>query len=199
MSLAALTTLRTYLRGDAGMQAWFAAEYGKQPRHFIGYKRPVNANDFPALCYVPVRERLGVQPFDELLVSLVLCVNEPGLADDVFDGVAKLAALEDKVVALLQATAAPVSVVDGLITVTTDLGVRHPFYETELQFTLRVPASIGLDDTALTALADFATFHADYDIDPLQPQAEHEKWAAEPPVYTASRPELSDHLTNLQD
>lgn len=42
------------------------------------------------------------------------------------------------------------------------------------------------------ALADFKTFNADYDIDPHQPQAEHEKWAQQPPDYTASRPELTD-------
>lgn len=49
-----------------------------------------------------------------------------------------------------------------------------------------------IDAAALAALADFKTFNADYDIDPHQPQAEHIKWAQQPPDYTASRPELTD-------
>lgn len=50
----------------------------------------------------------------------------------------------------------------------------------------------GVDETAL---GDFVTFHADYDIDPFQPQTEHVKWAAEPPDLTASRPELTETIT----
>jgi hypothetical protein len=49
-----------------------------------------------------------------------------------------------------------------------------------------------IDETTLGA---FVTFHADYDIDPFQAQTEHLKWAAEPPDYTASRPELTDTTT----
>jgi len=47
----------------------------------------------------------------------------------------------------------------------------------------------------LTTLDAFVTFHADYDADPHQAQAEHVKWAQEPPDYTTSRPELTDTTT----
>ena len=43
-------------------------------------------------------------------------------------------------------------------------------------------------------LADFKTFHADYDIDPHQAQAEHDKWLQEPPDHSTSAPELTDQL-----
>lgn len=43
-------------------------------------------------------------------------------------------------------------------------------------------------------LANFETFHADYDIDPHQPPSEHTKWAQEPPDLSTSAPELSDTL-----
>lgn len=49
-----------------------------------------------------------------------------------------------------------------------------------------------------TTLADFKTFHADYDVEPLADGAEHDKWLAEPPDHTGSAPELSDTL-NLQE
>lgn len=47
-------------------------------------------------------------------------------------------------------------------------------------------------------LADFKTFHADYDIDPHQASAEHKKWLQEPPDISTSAPELTDQL-NLQE
>lgn len=47
----------------------------------------------------------------------------------------------------------------------------------------------------VTALGGFVTFHADYDADPHQPPAEHDKWAEEPPDYTTSAPELTDTTT----
>jgi len=89
MSLANLNVLRAYIKNDAGLQAYWTAHYGKQPRHFIGYKRPVSANDFPAVCYVPVKALRGMQPFEDESVSLVLCIHEPAMADDVFDGMAR--------------------------------------------------------------------------------------------------------------
>lgn len=80
MSLATLTTLRTHLKADAALSAWFAGHYpGITPKHYIGYKKPVNANDYPAICYVPVREQLGGVPFDTALVSLVVSLNEKGI------------------------------------------------------------------------------------------------------------------------
>jgi len=67
-----------------------------------------------------------------------------------------------------------------------------------LQLTAKA-TNAAIDDTVMASLADFATFHADFDVDPHQAQTEHQKWAAEPPDYTASRPELTDDLTTLQD
>lgn len=50
----------------------------------------------------------------------------------------------------------------------------------------------------LGRLADFKTFHADYDIAPHEATAEHAKWLQEPPDHSASTPDLSDTL-NLQE
>ena len=43
-------------------------------------------------------------------------------------------------------------------------------------------------------LAEFKTFHADYDIDPHQASTEHTKWLQEPANQSTSKPELSDTL-----
>lgn len=46
-----------------------------------------------------------------------------------------------------------------------------------------------------TALGDFITFNAQYDIDPHASDAEHQKWKAEPPDYSTSKPDLTDNVT----
>ena len=43
-------------------------------------------------------------------------------------------------------------------------------------------------------LADFKTFHADYDIDAQQSSAEHNNWLREPPELGSSAPSVSDTL-----
>lgn len=48
------------------------------------------------------------------------------------------------------------------------------------------------------ALAQFTTFHADYDIKPFDSADEHAKWLQEPADYSASKPELTD-TTTLQE
>lgn len=137
MSLTSLTALRTYLKANAPLTAWFAANYpGKPVKHFIGYKKPVNAGDYPALCYVPVRSAIGGQPFDRVTVSIVLSVNEKGVTDDVFDGVQKSDDCSVLIINALRSSGSPFNIEGDIVNVTTDLGLTHPFYDTELQFTL---------------------------------------------------------------
>ncbi len=65
---------------------------------------------------------------------------------------------------------------------------------------LQAAAEVGLPGTlALDTLADFKTFHADYDVDPHQAATEHDKWLQEPPDLGASAPELSDTLSLHQE
>lgn len=47
----------------------------------------------------------------------------------------------------------------------------------------------------ISQLADFKTFHADYDIEPQALPGEHQKWAQEPPDHSTSAPELSDTIS----
>jgi hypothetical protein len=195
MSLAAIKKLRTYIKADAALAAWCTAHYGKPLRHLIGYKNPVNANDYPAICYVPVRAKRGEQPNEEEMVSIVIGVNEKEMVDDVFVGVERSAEAAKLIVGRLLIYGSSISIKDDVITETTDLGTGHPFYESELQFVMLVEPSTAVDDAALAAMDDFVTIHADYDVDPHQPQAEHIKWAEEPPDYTTSAPELTDTTT----
>lgn len=188
--IATLKAIRDDLQADPTLSAWYQSHYQKQPRHFIGYKKPVNANDYPALCYVPARERIGTQPFGRLTVSLVVSVSAQDMTDDIFDGVAQSDAVVQLICNRLLRIGGPISIENGEIVATTDLGLRHPFYETELQFTVLV------DQAAIDAagLDDFSTFRADFDIDPHQPKAEHDKWLQEPADYSDSRPELTDSV-----
>lgn len=59
---------------------------------------------------------------------------------------------------------------------------------------LQTTAEIPLPSDAVD-LADFKTFHSDYDVDPHQTSTEHDKWIQEPSDLSTSVPELSDTLT----
>lgn len=61
----------------------------------------------------------------------------------------------------------------------------------EITLEARVTMENGLDGLNLD---NFETFKAQFDIEPLSSEAEHDKWAAEPPDYTISVPELIDTL-----
>lgn len=61
----------------------------------------------------------------------------------------------------------------------------------QVQTAGEVPLPDAIDETTL---ADFKTFHADYDVDPHQAATEHNKWLQEPPNHSTSAPELSDTL-----
>lgn len=137
MSLTTLTALRDHLKADPALSAWFDANYpGKTVRHFIGYKKPVSAQDYPALCYVPVRSRVGQEDFDRLTLSIVISINEKCITNDVFDGVAQSDACAALIVEALLGPTSDFNLEGDLITINTDLGLAHPFYDTELQFTL---------------------------------------------------------------
>jgi len=131
-----LTNLRTTLQTHQPLIDYFTSHYGKGAKHYIGYKRAPSANDYPSICYVPVRSRLSVDSDDNRLISLVVSVHEPGVTNDVFDGFTRLQEVQDIVVAFLRDYSNNGSWVNGEITVQTDLGVRHPFYEIEIQFNL---------------------------------------------------------------
>lgn len=135
MSLVAMTALRELLRHSVPINDFFQTHYGKPAKHLIGYKKAPTAHDFPSICYVMPRATRGGDTNDEEVISIVIGVHEPGITDDVFNGVARLAELEALVLAELTAHWL---VLDSPITwqppavITTDMGTRHPFYETEI-------------------------------------------------------------------
>ncbi|WP_374342580.1 phage protein Gp37 [Azonexus sp.] len=66
----------------------------------------------------------------------------------------------------------------------------------QIQAVVDMPMPPFLDESSL---AVFQTFHADFDIEPHQPAAEHAKWLHEPADYSSSAPELPDTLTLPQE
>ncbi|MDO8940903.1 MAG: hypothetical protein Q7U98_17245 [Methylicorpusculum sp.] len=138
MNLDAVLTLRDRLKHDAALTAFFNSRYNVAAKHFIGYRRTQNAADFPSLCYVPVRRKKAGR-HQERTVSVIVGLNESEVTDGVFAGVAQ----SEAVVELIEKALIPLQLgadltVDGAWIVNSDLGQRHPFYETELQLTLKV-------------------------------------------------------------
>ncbi len=136
MSLSALMLLREQLLNHAPLETFFQAHYQRNAKHYIGYKRAPSANDYPSVCYVPVRSRLRGDADDNRLISLVVGVHEAGMTDGVFDGFTRLEAAQTIIVDFLRAYSVDGTWVTGEMTVQTDLGMRHPFYELEIQFNL---------------------------------------------------------------
>ena len=130
-----LTNLRTTLQTHQPLIDYFTSHYGKDAKHYIGYKRAPSANDYPSICYVPVRSQLGGDFFDHHRVSLVIGVHEDGITNDVFDGVARLDDIVQIIFKLLyEYNDVNGSYIEGEFVVNNDLSMRHPFHEAEIQF-----------------------------------------------------------------
>lgn len=139
MSINALLAARTKLMADVALTAFFTVRYSKTARHFVGYKRAANANDYPSLCYVPVTSTppSSVGGMTQERVSLVIGLHEPGITADVFDGVMQCSIVEALVLASLDSgTVGTRATLLGEVKVITDLGSRHPFYEVEISMLL---------------------------------------------------------------
>lgn len=133
--IAALTAARAKLMADPGLDAFFTGRYGRDARHWVGYKRPASAADFPSICYVPIQavppDQIGGMSRER--VSIVVALHEPGISADVFDGVVQTAEAARLVVACLENGALGNNAIYlGETRITTDLGSRHPFYEIEI-------------------------------------------------------------------
>lgn len=63
--------------------------------------------------------------------------------------------------------------------------------------TFEVPNMSFAYEADLSALADFETFNADYDIPQHETAAEHDKWLQEPADIATTQPDLTDQITNL--
>lgn len=139
MSVAALKVLRQRVSTDFPMMAFWLDYYAKHPKEIIGYQHSRNANDYPFISYVSVRNRLGNPNYDTYLVSVVVGVHEPGETSGVYDGVSRLDEVESLLyTALIEGElGSGLLFPDGIITVTKDLGKQHPFYEMELKFLLQ--------------------------------------------------------------
>lgn len=138
MNLDPVKALSDRLTGNAALTAFFVARYGKPALRFIGYNHVPNANNFPHLSFVmPLQKRQLRER--SMAVSVVLGLREPDVTDGVFNGVEQSALA----VELIESALTPLLLSPGLTispnwSINSDLGVRHPFYETELQLTLSI-------------------------------------------------------------
>ncbi|WP_446807958.1 hypothetical protein ACH50O_11625 [Methylomonas sp. 2BW1-5-20] len=139
MSIKALQAARSKLMNDAPLNAFWQTRYGRAARHLIGYRRPVSANDYPSICYVPANGTRAstVGGRHQERVSLVVGIHEPDITDDVFDGVTQLDLVEQLIFDCLEAgELGPGAVYLGEAKTIHDLSVRHPFHEMEISMLL---------------------------------------------------------------
>jgi len=135
LAIAALQAARAKITADTALIAYFNARYGKPAKHILGYKRPINANDFPQICYTPALSTRAnsVGGRNEERVSIVVGIHEPGVTDDAFDGVIQLAIIEDLIFNCLESGELGGNAIYlGEPKVINDLTARHPFHELEI-------------------------------------------------------------------
>jgi len=169
MSLIPLTALRIRLDSDADLTAWLNQHYGKSASHWLGYKRSGNANDFPMFSYQPTRATRTFTNTDQSRISIVFGVNNPEIDKNIMVGVMRSSEAEDLIVAAFaNAIIAPGYKVErNSIDVTYDLGIRHPFYETEFSLIVTqfdqletgiVPAEVWLGQAPLIGVANVGEY-----------------------------------------
>jgi hypothetical protein len=133
MSIEAAKALKAKLQADEALMAFFFAHYGKDAKHLIGYKRSSSAADYPFIAYVVPQSDIGDPSGERVIVSVVIGVNDAGVTDGVFDGVAHADAVARLVIGAIDVgTIDSKTVWLGQARVVTDLGARHPYYETEI-------------------------------------------------------------------
>ncbi len=136
MALDALLDLRNRIKSDVPLEDFFIAHYDKPAKHLIGYKRSPNANDYPCICYVPVKSK-NKDIANQELISVIIGVNEKDIVDDVMLGHLRVAEAAALLVPIIKEGAIGNNTIifDDYETF-PDMGERHPFYETELIFKL---------------------------------------------------------------
>lgn len=92
--------------------------------------------------------------------------------------------------------AAPGYVLKGFRPDNGEYADKYGVYTGEI--TCSVKTDLPQDIDLAERLAPFATFHADYDIDPTTPDA-HSGWLLNPPVTTLGAPDASDTVTLPQE
>lgn len=139
MSIKALLAAKAKLSADVALNAFWMARYSKPAKHIIGYKKPVNANDYPAICYVPVKSTRpdSVGGLAQERVSIIICIFERDITNDVFDGIPQLAIIEQLVLESLEAGQLGTNAMYlGEAQITGDLSTSHPFHELEISVLL---------------------------------------------------------------
>lgn len=139
MSIKALEAAYTKLQTDADLTKFFVGRYGKDAEHLIGYRHSMNANQLPAVYYVPVMSVDTGQVGGMILerISVVVAVVEQGITNNRFDGVIQTAMAERLILACLKnGSLGNGAVYLGQTRTNHDLCSSHPFYEIEISMLL---------------------------------------------------------------
>ncbi len=132
MALDALFDLRNSIRRDVPLEEFFIAHYGKPAKHIVGYKRSPNANDYPCLCYVPVKTKKQSLDRSEL-ISVIIGIKNEEIVDDVMIGHLRVAQAAELLEPIIESgRVGPKTLIFDDYEIFPDMGERHPFYETEL-------------------------------------------------------------------
>ena len=144
MSLVALLAVKAKLESNAELAEHCQSVFGKNATHAIGYKKPASANDYPVICYTPVKSTRTFAGDVDSVVSIVIGINA-GLGTDgkqgsVADGIIKLDALGNVVLNginnLINNYLYSLKIYDGF-EIVSDMAMGHPFHEIEIIFTVK--------------------------------------------------------------
>ena len=154
--MSAINLIRARLSNNTAIAALFTAQYAKQPKHFGGYRATQNGNDYPVICYVPVKAtfpRINRQVETQTL-SLIVGLNDSRFIDSegaVLDkadiasamslGYSGVVVADEIMQAIIADFCSNLGVGEGWVIssefkINTDLSLKFPFFESELSFEL---------------------------------------------------------------
>lgn len=136
MAVNGLLAVRERLKNFTALNAYFLANYGKLPRHFLGYKQIGNATFLPALCYVPTAGDRNSN-FANESVSIVIQISNKDETEDAFNGVIQVNELADLIVESFTTNLVTGDfLIERGIKIINNFKGIHPFYEIAILITL---------------------------------------------------------------
>lgn len=138
MSIQALLEVKSRLSNFTDLNDYFDTQYGKQPRHFIGYKKIVNSMLLPSVCYVPMDGKRNSNDSEETL-AIVIQIENKTQTDDAFNGVIEVNEIADLIIESFTTNLILTTdfLIDKAIEVKNGYADTPPFYEIAIIITVK--------------------------------------------------------------
>ena len=141
MLLRGLLRMREVVAGYQPLTDYLA-RYEQSPTHYVGIKIPAGDHEYPAICYAILKEERK-RPHRHQQIGIAWFLMQPEASEDgIYKGVIELAEVGELIVAALRSDLSLGGQLGLLLdpdpVTLSDVIYRHPYYQGEGVFSLRV-------------------------------------------------------------